>query len=103
MAGSLILLVVNHGLKKGVAIFLSSPLEALFFLSFAVVLVPSLRGVVRTWLLPNVMRPRRTLIVGAGATGRLLERKIATHPEYGLELVGFVDDEPGADVVGDTG
>jgi len=66
------------------------------------VLVPTLRGVVRTWLLPNVMRPRRTLIVGAGATGRLLERKISTHPEYGLELIGFVDDEVGADVLGTT-
>ena len=93
LAGSLLLLVVGQGLKKGFDIFLYSPLEALFFLSFAVVLVPTLRGVVRTWVLPNMMRPRRTLIVGAGATGRLLERKIATHPEYGLELVGFVDDE----------
>ena len=74
----------------------------MIFLGLAVVLVPTLRGVVRTWLLPNVMRPRRTLIVGAGATGRLLERKLATHPEYGLELVGFVDDEPGADVLGAT-
>jgi exopolysaccharide biosynthesis polyprenyl glycosylphosphotransferase len=102
LAGSLLLLVVGQGLKKGFDIFIYSPLEAMMFLSFAVVLVPSLRGVVRTWLLPNVMRPRRTLIVGAGATGRLLERKIATHPEYGLELVGFVDDEAGSDVVGST-
>ena len=102
MAGSLLLLVVGQGLKKGFDVFIYSPLEALFFLSFAVVLVPTLRGVVRTWLLPNVMRPRRTLIVGAGATGRLLERKIATHPEYGLELVGFVDDESGVDVLGST-
>ena len=61
MAGSLLLLVVNQGLKKGFDIFLYSPLEALFFLSFAIVLVPTLRGVVRTWLLPNMMRPRRTL------------------------------------------
>jgi exopolysaccharide biosynthesis polyprenyl glycosylphosphotransferase len=102
LAGSLVLLVVGQGLKKGFDVFIYSPLEALFFLSFAIVLVPSLRGVVRTWLLPNVMRPRRTLIVGAGATGRLLERKIATHPEYGLELVGFVDDDPGAEVLGGT-
>src|SRR4029078_10424234 len=102
MAGSLLLLVVNQGLKKGFDIFLYSPLEALFFLSFAIVLVPTLRGVGRTWLLPNVMAPRRTLIVGAGATGRLLERKIATPPEYGLEVVGFVEDEPGNDVLGAT-
>jgi exopolysaccharide biosynthesis polyprenyl glycosylphosphotransferase len=102
LAGSLLLLVVGQGLKKGFDIFIYSPLEALFFLSFAIVLVPSLRGVVRTWLLPNVMRPRRTLIVGAGATGRLLERKLAKHPEYGLDLIGFADDEPGADVLGST-
>ncbi len=102
LAGSLALLVLNQGLKKGFDVFIYSPLEALFFLTFAVVLVPTLRGVVRTWLFPNVMAPRRTLIVGAGATGRLLERKLETHPEYGLELVGFVDDEPGTDILGGT-
>jgi len=102
LAGSLVLLVVGQGLKKSFDIFLYSPLEALFFLVLAVVAVPTLRGIVRTWVLPSMMRPRRTLIVGAGATGRLLERKIATHPEYGLELVGFVDEEPGADILGST-
>jgi exopolysaccharide biosynthesis polyprenyl glycosylphosphotransferase len=102
LAGSLALLVVGQGLKKGFDVFIYSPVEAFMFLGIAVVLVPTLRGVVRTWLLPNVMAPRRTLIVGAGATGRLLERKLAKHPEYGLELVGFVDDEPGTDVLGDT-
>jgi exopolysaccharide biosynthesis polyprenyl glycosylphosphotransferase len=102
LAGSLALLVVGQGLKKGFDVFIYSPVEAFIFLGFAVVLVPTLRGVVRTWLLPNVMAPRRTLIVGAGATGRLLERKLAAHPEYGLELVGFADDEPGTDVLGTT-
>jgi exopolysaccharide biosynthesis polyprenyl glycosylphosphotransferase len=102
LAGSLTLLVVGQGLKKGFDVFIYSPVEAFIFLGIAVVLVPTLRGVVRTWLLPNVMRPRRTLIVGAGATGRLLERKLAAHPEYGLELVGFADDEPGTDVLGTT-
>jgi len=102
LAGSLALLVVGQGLKKGFDVFIYSPVEAFIFLALAVVLVPTLRGVVRTWLLPNVMRPRRTLIVGAGATGRLLERKLDAHPEYGLELVGFVDDEDGADVLGGT-
>ena len=36
------------------------------------------------------------MIVGAGTTGRLVERKLAAHPEYGLEVVGFVDDDPRA-------
>jgi exopolysaccharide biosynthesis polyprenyl glycosylphosphotransferase len=102
LAGSLALLVVGQGLKKGFDVFVYSPVEAFIFLGIAVVLVPTLRGVVRTWLLPNVMAPRRTLIVGAGATGRLLQRKLASHPEYGLELVGFVDDESGTDVLGGT-
>ena len=102
LAGSLALLVVGQGLKKGFDVFIYSPVEAFIFLGLAIVLVPTLRGVVRTFLFPSVMRPRRTLIVGAGATGRLLERKLETHPEYGLELVGFVDDEPGADVLGST-
>jgi exopolysaccharide biosynthesis polyprenyl glycosylphosphotransferase len=47
---------------------------------------------------PHVMRPRRALIVGAGPSGLLLQQKIESHPEFGLELVGFVDDEPEADV-----
>jgi exopolysaccharide biosynthesis polyprenyl glycosylphosphotransferase len=102
LAGSLALLVVGQGLKKGFDVFIYSPVEAFIFLGLAIVLVPTLRGVVRTWLFPSVMRPRRTLIVGAGATGRLLERKLGSHPEYGLELVGFVDDDGGADVLGGT-
>jgi exopolysaccharide biosynthesis polyprenyl glycosylphosphotransferase len=102
LAGSMALLVVGQGLKKGFDVFIYSPVEAFIFLGLAIVLVPTLRGVVRTWLFPNVMAPRRTLIVGAGATGRLLERKLATHPEYGLELVGFADDEPGNEVLGTT-
>jgi exopolysaccharide biosynthesis polyprenyl glycosylphosphotransferase len=39
------------------------------------------------------VRPRRTLIVGAGAVGRMVQRKIFAHPEYGLDVVGFVDDD----------
>jgi exopolysaccharide biosynthesis polyprenyl glycosylphosphotransferase len=37
---------------------------------------------------------QRTLIVGAGEVGQLIARKLATHDEYGIELVGFVDAEP---------
>jgi exopolysaccharide biosynthesis polyprenyl glycosylphosphotransferase len=34
---------------------------------------------------------QNTLIVGAGELGVLLARKIRNHPEYGLDLVGFVE------------
>jgi exopolysaccharide biosynthesis polyprenyl glycosylphosphotransferase len=92
LAGSLLLLVVGQGLKRAADWIVYTPVEALFFLALALVAVPVLRGVVRTWVLPSVMRPRRALIVGAGPVGRLVRRKIEAHPEYGLELVGFVDD-----------
>lgn len=40
---------------------------------------------------------QNTVIVGAGDIGQLIARKVAQHPEYGLELVGFVDADPKAE------
>ena len=34
------------------------------------------------------------MIVGAGEVGQLVARKLLQHPEYGINLVGFVDDDP---------
>ncbi len=34
------------------------------------------------------------MIVGAGDVGQLVARKLLQHPEYGINLVGFVDGEP---------
>ncbi len=36
------------------------------------------------------------VILGAGHVGQLVARKIQQHPEYGIELVGFVDENPRA-------
>lgn len=36
----------------------------------------------------------RVLIYGAGTTGRLLAHQVKLHPEFGYEVVGFVDDDP---------
>jgi exopolysaccharide biosynthesis polyprenyl glycosylphosphotransferase len=36
----------------------------------------------------------RAVIVGAGQVGQLVARKLAQHPEYGVDLAGFVDDAP---------
>ncbi|MEA2251073.1 MAG: hypothetical protein QOG70_1315 [Solirubrobacteraceae bacterium] len=104
LAGSLLLLVAGQGLRRTAGWSIYTPVEAMFFLALAIVAVPLLRSAVRTWVLPSVMRPRRALIVGAGPVGRLLRRKIEAHPEYGLELVGFVDDGPQSDeaVLGST-
>ncbi|MFH8933314.1 DegT/DnrJ/EryC1/StrS family aminotransferase [Streptomyces griseosporeus] len=41
-------------------------------------------------------RPRglRTLVIGAGEAGRSLARDLAHTPEFGLDPVGFLDDDP---------
>jgi exopolysaccharide biosynthesis polyprenyl glycosylphosphotransferase len=37
---------------------------------------------------------RKMLVIGAGETGQLVARSLAYHPEYGLQIVGFADDDP---------
>jgi exopolysaccharide biosynthesis polyprenyl glycosylphosphotransferase len=37
---------------------------------------------------------QNTVIVGAGEVGQLVARKLLQHPEYGINIVGFVDDDP---------
>ena len=56
-------------------------------------LIPVARGSIRSWVFPRVMQPRRTLIVGSGDEALLVYRKIKAHPEYGLEIVGFLSAE----------
>ncbi|MGC9399909.1 MAG: sugar transferase [Anaerolineae bacterium] len=44
--------------------------------------------------LQKIVHPRRVLIVGAGELGRLIGEKVSEHAWAGLELVGFLDDDP---------
>ena len=39
-------------------------------------------------------KTKRVLIAGAGEAGQMLARDIRQHPEKGLQVVGFVDDDP---------
>jgi exopolysaccharide biosynthesis polyprenyl glycosylphosphotransferase len=59
-------------------------------LAFALSLV--VRGVVRGEA--RRRRPERILMVGAGRTGQLLARRIINSVGDGVEIVGFVDDNP---------
>ncbi|MBX5475121.1 MAG: exopolysaccharide biosynthesis polyprenyl glycosylphosphotransferase, partial [Thermoleophilia bacterium] len=52
------------------------------------------RGAARTVARRSPSFLQRTVIVGAGDVGQLVARKIAHHPEYGIEVVGFVDASP---------
>jgi len=70
-----------------------APAEAVLFLSAALVTVPVARGSIRSWVFPQLMRPRRALVVGSGEEARLVFRKLEAHPEYGLQVVGFLDGE----------
>jgi exopolysaccharide biosynthesis polyprenyl glycosylphosphotransferase len=46
------------------------------------------------WLRTKGVGITRTLIVGAGETGRTLMRHIVAQPGLGYQVIGFVDDEP---------
>src|SRR5205085_73260 len=92
MAGSLVMLLTGQALHRWAGIQVYSPSEAVLFLGFALAALPAARWTLRNRLLHGMVRPRRALIVGAGATGRLIESKIAAHPDYNLLVVGFLDD-----------
>jgi exopolysaccharide biosynthesis polyprenyl glycosylphosphotransferase len=100
LAGSLVLLVAGQGFSKLLEWSVYSPLEAAMFLGLALVLIPLGRACVRNWVLPSVLRPRRALIVGAGPEGRVVQKKLESHPEFGLQVIGFVDAERGPEVLG---
>jgi exopolysaccharide biosynthesis polyprenyl glycosylphosphotransferase len=64
--------------------------ETLALLGFTVLFTVSLRAIVRGAVVRRYPR-ERCLIVGSGFVADLLARKITSHPEYGVELVGLVD------------
>jgi exopolysaccharide biosynthesis polyprenyl glycosylphosphotransferase len=37
---------------------------------------------------------QNTIILGTGRVGQELARKVQKHPEYGINVIGFVDDDP---------
>lgn len=64
------------------------------FWILATILVTSSRVLARALCRRTDTYVQNTLIVGAGDVGRLIGKKICQHPEYGLNVVGFIDGEP---------
>jgi exopolysaccharide biosynthesis polyprenyl glycosylphosphotransferase len=64
------------------------------FWAAAIVFVTLARIAARTLSRRNIAYLQNTVIVGAGDVGQLVARKLLQHPEYGINLVGFIDDEP---------
>ena len=63
------------------------------FWLLAVVLVPLLRAASRAIGRRQAAYVQNVIIVGSGYVARMLADKIEKHPEYGLRVVGFVDDD----------
>jgi exopolysaccharide biosynthesis polyprenyl glycosylphosphotransferase len=64
------------------------------FWLLAAVLVVAGRGVARAAARRSPLYLQNTIIIGAGHIGQLAARKLLQHPEYGINLVGFVDAHP---------
>jgi exopolysaccharide biosynthesis polyprenyl glycosylphosphotransferase len=106
LASSLVLLILSQGVRYLAGWWVYSAVEAFLFMGGALLLIPLVRGSIRSWVLPRVMERRRTLIVGGGREARLVLRKLESHPEYGLDVVGFLrgvgdDDEAPGPVLGE--
>jgi exopolysaccharide biosynthesis polyprenyl glycosylphosphotransferase len=64
------------------------------FWLFAIAAITAGRAVARGLARRHLAYVQNTIIVGAGDVGQLVAKKLRQHPEYGLNLVGFVDDQP---------
>ncbi|MGO9823261.1 MAG: exopolysaccharide biosynthesis polyprenyl glycosylphosphotransferase, partial [Solirubrobacteraceae bacterium] len=66
------------------------------FWALAICVLPIVRTVTRRLCRRSRAYVQNTLILGAGDVGQLIARKLVKHPEYGLNVVGFVDRDPKA-------
>jgi exopolysaccharide biosynthesis polyprenyl glycosylphosphotransferase len=66
------------------------------FWAFAVAVLPMGRTIARRACKRTLAYEQNTVIVGAGEVGQLIGRKLVKHPEYGLNVVGFIDRDPQA-------
>ena len=58
------------------------------------VMLPSIRMISKKILRKIGFLKRRVLILGAGKTGQLILKALRREPNYGYEVIGFVDDDP---------
>jgi exopolysaccharide biosynthesis polyprenyl glycosylphosphotransferase len=72
----------------------ASERRLILFWFLALVVLPLGRALMRIFIRSRVAFVQRTLIIGAGLVGQEIARKLRRNPGYGLELVGFVDNDP---------
>jgi exopolysaccharide biosynthesis polyprenyl glycosylphosphotransferase len=71
-----------------------TPPKLMIFWAAAIAFVTLGRVAARAASRHHIAYMQNTIIVGAGDVGQLIARKLLQHPEYGINLVGFVDAEP---------
>jgi exopolysaccharide biosynthesis polyprenyl glycosylphosphotransferase len=64
------------------------------FWGVAIAFVCIARAAARTLARRSAAYVQNTVIIGAGDVGQLFAKKLLNHPEYGMNLVGFVDAKP---------
>ena len=69
------------------------PPKLILFWGLAILFVVSFRGAVRAYCrrLPSYVQ--NMVLVGGGEVGMLLARKLRERPEYGVNVVGYVDEQ----------
>jgi exopolysaccharide biosynthesis polyprenyl glycosylphosphotransferase len=70
------------------------PDKLIAFWLFATLFVTGSRSLARAWCRRSPAYVQRTVVVGGGDVGQLVARKLLQHPEYGIHLVGLVDESP---------
>ncbi len=68
--------------------------KLLLFWLLATLSVSLARASARTMCHRSVHYLQNTVIVGAGEVGQSVAKKLLKHPEYGINLVGFIDSAP---------
>jgi hypothetical protein len=75
---------------------LASPQTSKFlmFWGLAIVFVTLARAGARAFCRRQAAYIQNTLLVGAGEVGQLVDAKLLQHPEFGINVVGFIDSAP---------
>jgi exopolysaccharide biosynthesis polyprenyl glycosylphosphotransferase len=68
--------------------------KLIIFWALSTALVTAARGGARAYCRRRPDYVQNTVVVGAGEIGQLVARKLVQHQEYGIRLIGFVDDNP---------
>jgi exopolysaccharide biosynthesis polyprenyl glycosylphosphotransferase len=85
---------VSFVVLKATGVFELSLDRFVLFWILAIVGITLARAGTRALCRRTLSYIQNAVIVGTGPVGRLVARKLLAHPEYGINLVGFVDSAP---------